>query len=147
MTAAPDASADTLAETPAGPVVRLIDMVFPGDTNHRGTLFGGDALAMLGKAAFIAATRHTRGVMVRVASRQLGFRRPVRQGALVELTATIVAAGRTSVAVGVTLVTEDLASAARHHAASAEFVMVAVDAAGRPLPWGNRAAVVQATAV
>ena len=22
-------------------VVRLIDMVFPGDTNHHGTLFGG----------------------------------------------------------------------------------------------------------
>lgn len=40
--------------------VRLIDMVFPGDTNHHGTLFGGVALAHMDKVAFIAASRHGR---------------------------------------------------------------------------------------
>jgi hypothetical protein len=32
-------------------------MVFPGQTNHYGTLFGGVALAMLAKAAFVASSR------------------------------------------------------------------------------------------
>ena len=45
-------------------VVRLIDMVFPGDTNHHGTLFGGVALAHMDKVAFLAASRHGRAPFV-----------------------------------------------------------------------------------
>lgn len=37
---------------------RMIEMIFPEQANHYGTLFGGNALALLAKAAFIAATRH-----------------------------------------------------------------------------------------
>src|ERR1700738_4921899 len=39
---------------------RLIDVVFPDRANHYGTLFGGNALHPMDKAAFIAATRHSR---------------------------------------------------------------------------------------
>jgi acyl-CoA hydrolase len=28
-------------------LLRLVDMVFPGQTNHYGTLYGGDALKMI----------------------------------------------------------------------------------------------------
>ena len=35
-------------------------VVFPDRANHYGTLFGGHALSLMGKAAFIAATRHAR---------------------------------------------------------------------------------------
>lgn len=38
--------------------IQLIDMVFPGDANHHGTLFGGVALAHMDKVAFLAASRH-----------------------------------------------------------------------------------------
>ena len=44
--------------------VRLIDMVFPGDANHHGTLFGGVGLAHLDKVAFLAASRHARRAVV-----------------------------------------------------------------------------------
>jgi len=39
--------------------VRLIDMVFPGDANHHGNLFGGAAMAHMDKVAFLrpAGTR------------------------------------------------------------------------------------------
>jgi len=39
---------------------RFIELVFPSEANHYGTLFGGNALSMMGKAAFVAATRHAR---------------------------------------------------------------------------------------
>jgi acyl-CoA hydrolase len=116
-----------------GPLV-LVDMVFPPQANHYGTLFGGDALRMLGKAAFIAATRHARSVMVMAASERIDFRSPVRVGEMVELIAHIISTGRSSVRVQVELWAEELISGARRRAAGAEFVMVAVGADARPRP-------------
>lgn len=51
--------------------VQLIDMVFPGDTNHHGTLFGGVALAHMDKVAFLAASRHGRAPFVTAASERI----------------------------------------------------------------------------
>jgi len=124
------------AEEEIGGPLTMVDMVFPPQTNHYGTLFGGDALRMLGKAAFIAATRHARAVMVMAASERIDFRSPVREGEMVELTARILETGRSSVRVGVELAAEDLLSGERRRAASAEFVMVAVGPDGRSQPIG-----------
>jgi acyl-CoA hydrolase len=118
------------AEIERGPLL-MADMVFPPQTNHYGTLFGGDALRMLGKAAFIAATRHARAVMVMAASDRIDFQSPVREGEMVELAAEIAMTGRSSVRVRVALWAEDLLTGDRRRAASAEFVMVAVGPDGR----------------
>ena len=114
-----------------GEAVTMVDMVLPPQTNHYGTLFGGDALRILGKAAFIAATRHARSVMVMAASERIDFRSPVGEGEMIELIAQILATGRSSVRVGVDLWAEKLLSGERRRAASAEFVMVAVGPDGR----------------
>ena len=42
----------------------FIEMVFPEQANHYGTLFGGAALSLMGKAAFVAATRRARQAVV-----------------------------------------------------------------------------------
>jgi acyl-CoA hydrolase len=121
------------AEAESGPLL-MADMVFPPQTNHYGTLFGGDALRMLGKAAFIAATRHARAVMVMAASDRIDFQSPVREGEMVELAAEVAMTGRSSVRVRVALWAEDLLTGDRRRAASAEFVMVAVGPDGRSQP-------------
>ncbi len=115
-------------------VVRMMDMVFPPQTNHYGTLFGGDALRMLGKGAFIAATRASRAVMVMAASDRIDFRAPVREGEMTEIVARVSGTGTASMQVAADLWAEDLLTGARRHAASAAFVMVAVDATGRSRP-------------
>jgi len=125
------------AETDDG-LLHMVDMVFPPQTNHYGTLFGGDALRMLGKAAFIAATRHTRAVMVMAASDRVDFTAPVREGEMVELIGRVLMTGKSSVRVRVELWGEDLLSGARHRAASAEFVMVAVGPDAKPTPIERR---------
>ncbi len=68
---------------------RLIEMVFPEQTNHYGTLFGGQALALMDKAAFIAASRYSRRAVVTASSERVDFHVPVRQGQLVELLARV----------------------------------------------------------
>ena len=60
----------------ARPAVQLIDIVFPGDTNHHGTLFGGVALAHMDKVAFLAASRHGRAPFVTASSQKIDFSAP-----------------------------------------------------------------------
>jgi len=121
----PLAPSPTGSEAEPEGVLVMADMVFPPQTNHYGTLFGGDALRMLGKAAFIASTRDTRKVMVMAASDRVDFATPIHEGEMVELAARIIMRGNRSRRVRVELWAEDLLSAARRRAASAEFVMVA----------------------
>ena len=113
---------------------RLWEIVFPDDTNHLGTLFGGRALAWMDKAAFVAATRYARRTVVTARSEQVDFHVPVRQGQLVELIARIIEVGRSSMQVEVELHTEDPHAGTRHLCTRGRFVMIALDANGKPAP-------------
>ena len=52
---------------------RLIDLVFPSDANHHGTLFGGAGFALMDRIAFIAATRHGRVPFVTASCDRIDF--------------------------------------------------------------------------
>ena len=110
----------------------LMEMVFPDHTNPLNTLFGGQALAWMDKAAFIAASRFARRTVVTGRSERADFHVPVRQGQLVEVRARIVEVGRSSMQVDVTLTAEDLLSSDRRLCTQARFVMIALDAHGSP---------------
>lgn len=109
----------------------LIDMVFPGQTNHRGTLFGGQALAMMDKAAFVVASRYARRNVVTARAERTDFAVAILTGQLVEVEATVVETGRSSMVVEVCLYAEDLLTGDRHLGTKGRFVMVALDANGR----------------
>lgn len=111
---------------------RLIEMVFPEQTNHYGTLFGGQALALMDKAAFVVASRYARRTVVTASSEKCDFHVPVRQGQLIELVSRIVETGRTSMKVEVDLHSEDLLTGDRQLATRGRFVMVALDSHGKP---------------
>lgn len=117
---------------PAPTEARLLEIVFPDHANHLGTLFGGQALAWMDKAAFIAASRYARRTVVTARSEQVDFRVPVRQGQLVELVAKVAGVGRSSMKVEVELFTEDLHSARRELCTTGHFVMIALDEDGKP---------------
>jgi acyl-CoA hydrolase len=113
---------------------RFVELVFPEQANHYGTLFGGHALSLMGKAAFIAATRRARQSVVMAASGKIEFHEPIRVGELVELVASIARVGRSSMTVAVDMIREDLISGRRKSAVRGTFEMVAVNASGRPVP-------------
>ena len=111
-----------------------VEMVFPDQTNHYGTLFGGNALAMMGKSAFITATRYSRQVFVMAASQRTDFLAAAREGEIIDLAARVKYTGRSSLVVEVTMRAEDLMTGAHRLCARSDFVMVAVDKAGKPEP-------------
>jgi len=113
-------------------LVIIAEMVFPNQTNHYGTLFGGDALKLMDKAAFIAASRACRKSVVTASMDRTDFHHPVRQGDLAEVQGRIVARGRTSLTVETQLYSENLLSGERKLCSVGRFVMVAVDAQGKP---------------
>ena len=112
--------------------VRMAEIVFPNHTNHMGTLFGGQALAWMDKAAFLAAARYSRHTVVTARSEQVDFKLPIRVGQMVETIGRIVSVGRTSMHVEVELVTEDLHSGERKLCTKGTFVMIALGPDGQP---------------
>ena len=113
---------------------RLVDLVFPNQTNHLGTLFGGHALAMMDKAASIAAHRYARNTVVTASLEKTDFLTPVYEGELVEVTGWVVKTGRTSMVVEVELVAENLVTGERRLCTRGKFNMVALDKSGQPTP-------------
>jgi acyl-CoA hydrolase len=124
----------TTSDLPNAPETRIVEMVFPNQANHYGTLFGGDALRLMDMAAFVAASRHARKPVVTASSERIDFHVPVRQGQLAEVVGRVSRAGRTSMTVEVELWAEDLLTGTRELCTKGSFVLVAVDENGRPVP-------------
>ncbi len=122
-----------MTNNPAPPL-SMIEMVFPDQTNHYGTLFGGHALRLMDKAAFVAASRYARRTVVTACSERVDFKNAVRHGSLIELIASVIATGRSSMTVSVDLFAEDLLSGNRKLCANGRFVLVALDEHGVPAP-------------
>lgn len=114
--------------------ITMVEVVFPSQTNHHGTLFGGAALAMMDKAAFVAATRRARRALVTVASDRVEFHAPAHNGDIVETVAQVIKVGRTSLVVRVNVAAEDLLTGDRRAITSGTFTFVALDDDGRPTP-------------
>jgi acyl-CoA hydrolase len=110
---------------------RIQEIVFPNHTNHLGTLFGGQALAWMDKAAFLAGYRAAGGTVVTARSERVDFIAPIRQGDIVDVLARVERIGRSSLDVVVELwrISETRTCCAR-----GAFVMIAIDRNGRPRP-------------
>ncbi len=118
---------------PSG-TTRFLEMIFPEQSNHYGTLFGGTALSLLGKAAFVAASRCARRAVVMAASERVDFLDPVKVGEILDVEARVVRVGRSSMTVAVEAVAESLVSGERRPALRGSFEMVAIDEDGNPAP-------------
>ena len=68
-----------------GMEARLLESVFPTDTNPQGNLFGGTLVAWMDKAAGFAAMRRARSSVVTAAIEDIAFQVPILQGELVEI--------------------------------------------------------------
>ncbi len=113
---------------------RSLEVVFPGDTNHLGSLFGGTLMAWMDRAAYFAASRRARGAVVTRKVDELEFRVPIHVGDFVEMVARVESEGRTSMRVVVEVHREDPADGTRELCTTGHFVMVAVGEDGLPCP-------------
>ena len=106
---------------------RQCKMVFPGTLNANGTLFGGEMLKWMDEVAFIAATRATRQKMFTAKVHQIEFIAPVCENSIVEIVGTIKSAGPVKLEVEVNVFTEPLYDSQNLKAATAVFVMTALN--------------------
>lgn len=112
----------------------LSDLMAPPDANLHGTVFGGKVLAMVDKAAAVAAMRHAGGLCVTVAMDRVEFLVPIEVGDVVIVEAQVNGVGRSSMEVGVDVYAELPGGGPRRHTNSCLVTMVAVDAKRHPAP-------------
>ena len=72
----------------AGPI--CVEMLIADPGSRDGTLSGGDALCLMGRAALAAAKRHTNGQVVMVRAEDVRFHQPLPVGHILELTARVI---------------------------------------------------------
>lgn len=113
---------------------RMFELVFPKDTNHLHTAFGGWLLSLMDKVASMAAVRHAGGEVVTARMDAVDFHMPIRVGDGVALNAQVIRVGRTSMTVHVDVFREHIASGKQELATSGKFVFVALDENGKPRP-------------
>jgi len=101
--------------------------------NTAGYVHGGAIMRLCDEVAGIAAVRHSGRRVVTAAMDRMTFLHPVFVGNLVTVRATVNAAWRTSMEVGVRVEAEDMLTGNVVHVASAYLVFVATDEHGRPI--------------
>ena len=121
-------------KTPEETKVVMTELVLPNDVNLLKNLKGGRLMHLIDIAAAMAATRHSSSVVATVSVENLTFRHPIRLGEMVELTAKLVYAGRTSMHIKVNVIGENLYTGKRIVTNEAYLVFVALDENERPRP-------------
>ena len=112
----------------------LRTVAMPSDTNPSGDIFGGYIMSLMDLAAGIAAGTHAKGRVATAAVSNLTFLQPVKVGDVVCVYTLIAKTGRTSITVNVEAHVLRRNQGERVRVTDAEFVMVAVDEAGKPRP-------------
>jgi acyl-CoA hydrolase len=102
------------------------------DTNNAGFVHGGTVMKLCDEVAGLAAIRHSRCRVVTAGVDRMTFLQPVELGDLVTFRASVNAAWRTSMEVGVRVEAERPGTGRVRHTSSAYLTMVAVDEDGHP---------------
>jgi acyl-CoA hydrolase len=105
-----------------------------GDANTAGNVHGGTIMKLCDEVAGIAAVRHSGRRVVTAGMDRMTFLHAVFVGNLVTVKATVNAAWRTSMEVGVRVESENVRSGEVMHTCTAYLTMVALGDEGRPTP-------------
>lgn len=112
----------------------MTQLIFPSDTNHHGTMFGGKVMEYIDKIAAIACMRHARRAVVTASSDSLDFVAPIRLGEVLELLAYVTWTHNSSMEVVVNVHSENPLTGERRLTVTAFLTFVALDDEGKPVP-------------
>jgi uncharacterized protein (TIGR00369 family) len=123
----------TEQEPRPAPEIHVTDIVLPNQTNNFNTMFGGEVMALMDKAAAIAGLRFCRQPLVTASSERIDFRTPIHAGEIIEAIARVIYVGRTSMIVRVHIYAEHPLKGDRRVCTTGYFSMVSVDKQGQPI--------------
>jgi acyl-CoA hydrolase len=110
----------------------LVHWMGPTDANSAGFVHGGVVMKLVDEVAGLAAVRHSHCRVVTAAADRMTFLLPIHVGELLTLRASVNAAWRTSMEVGVRVESENPRTGESRHTNTAYLTMVAVDDDGSP---------------
>lgn len=110
----------------------MTQLIFPSDTNHYDTMFGGRLMEYMDKAAAIAAMRHARTRSVTASMDSIDFLAPIMVGEVIEVKAFVSWTHRSSMEIYVTVTAENLFTGEKKLTVNAFFTFVALGENGRP---------------
>ncbi|QLK86378.1 acyl-CoA thioesterase [Staphylococcus sp. 17KM0847] len=108
--------------------------VFPQDTNHLGTLFGGTLMANIDEIAAICAMKHANNTVVTASTDSVDFLLPIKNGDIITYIAMVSYSGTSSMEVCVQIMIEDIYTGKHQLAALSFLTFVALDESGKPTP-------------
>ncbi|QKV17143.1 acyl-CoA thioesterase [Oricola thermophila] len=123
----------TAADTPKGELT-LRTLAMPGDTNAAGDIFGGWVMAQMDLASGIRGAEIAGGRVVTAAVNEMSFAMPVKVGDTLCIYTDVERIGRTSMVLLVEAWAQRYLSHVMEKVTDARFVMVALDADGKPTP-------------
>jgi acyl-CoA thioesterase YciA len=129
------ASDQTIPDAAPSGELALRTVAMPADTNPAGDIFGGWIMSLMDLAAGMSARADAGGRVATAAVSHLAFLEPVKVGDVVCCYTDLVRTGRTSATYDVNVWVLRQGQGSRVKVTEAQFVMVAVDPAGRPRPF------------
>ena len=109
-------------------------LMTPDMANFSGNVHGGTLLKYLDEVAYACASRYAGCYVVTLSVDQVTVREPIHVGELVTFLASVNYTGRSSMEIGIKVVTENIRQRSVRHTNSCFFTMVAVDDKGKPTP-------------
>lgn len=113
-------------------MVTMTELLTPDKANFGGKIHGGHLLSLLDKVAYVCGGKHAQGYCVTVSVDTVDFLHPLEVGELVHLHASVNYTGRTSMVIGIKVVSENLKTATVKHTNTSYITMVAVDENAKP---------------
>ena len=105
----------------------MTELLLPNDTNTLNNLMGGRLMHWMDIVGAIAAQKHARALVVTASVDNVSFKKPVKLGSVVTLTAKVTRAFRTSMEVQIIVTAEDMAAGTKETTNTAFYSYVAVD--------------------
>ena len=109
------------------------EIALPNDSNGFGNVLGGKVMHLVDLAAAMAGMRHARSPVVTASVDSMHFLHPVHIGELIVLRSSVNRVFRSSMEIGVKVMTEKLLTGVRLHTCSAYLTFVAVDREGKAI--------------
>ena len=125
---------DTLSYKPVSfSETTITELMIPSYSNFGGKIHGGILLSLMDKVAYVCAAKHSGNYCVTASIDTVDFLEPVEVGDLVSLMASVNYVGKTSLVIGIRVISENIKSNKVYHTNTSYFTMVAKDEQNLPV--------------
>jgi uncharacterized protein (TIGR00369 family) len=102
----------------------ITELMIPSYSNFGGKIHGGILLSLMDKVAYVCAAKHAGSYCVTVSVDNVDFLQPVEVGELVSLHASVNYVGKTSLVIGIKVISENVTDGIVKHTNTSYFTMV-----------------------